>query len=238
MDKTYFVDLTNKLYRLTFFFPPKEPLRNRIRDMGDEILADVVIILEQEIEEKKEAAFRVERNIQILSTLLELSKFQNWIEEDKVKIVQDNYIAIKREVEEFNEFTRRKALQEGFSHKALKQCDPPPKFYTPKDVLPKSNTPQKEVSAKKSNPSVREQIRIAQKGIKKDSTSSLKLNERQKKIIQVLGNKEKMQVKDFQQFFTGVTKRTLRRDLSNLTDQKEIKRIGQANLTFYQLIKK
>jgi hypothetical protein len=107
MDKRYFVDLTSKLYRLTFFFPQKEPLRDRIRETSDEILADVVVILEGEIEEKKQAAFKVEKNIKILDVLLDLAKLQNWIEEEKVEIVKNNYLAIKREVEELNDITRR-----------------------------------------------------------------------------------------------------------------------------------
>jgi hypothetical protein len=108
MNKSYFIELTNKLYRLTFFFPIKEPLRHKIREVGDEILASLVLILEGEINERKESAFSVEKSIEILDALLELAKAQNWIDSEEIKKVQGKYKEIKTEVEEFNDILRRK----------------------------------------------------------------------------------------------------------------------------------
>lgn len=108
MDKNYFITLTQKLYRVTFFFPSKEPLRNRIREMADQILSNLVLILEGKIEERMDSSFEVEKNIEMLDALLELAKTQNWIEVGEIERIQDNYILIKKEIEEFNDILRRR----------------------------------------------------------------------------------------------------------------------------------
>ncbi len=112
MDKRYFIELTNRLYRLTLLFPTKEALRHKIRGIADEILADLVIILEGEPKEKREAAFNVERNIEILDALFELAKKQDWVLKSEISEVQDEYLVIKREVEDFNNITRREIREE------------------------------------------------------------------------------------------------------------------------------
>ncbi len=205
MDKTYFIELTNKLYRLSFFFPEKEPLRHKIREVGDEILANLVLILEGEIEKRRESAFSVERNIEILDALLELSKSQNWIDSEKTGKIQEKYREIKKEVEEFNDILRRKSL-----------------FYEEKALL--IGEERKEEKKKEEEKPVRKE---------KEDVKTVKLNKRQEKILQLLEKKEKMQVKDFQVVLPSTTKRTLRRDLSALAEKKIIKRVGSGNTTYY-----
>ncbi len=205
MDKSYFIELTNKLYRLSFFFPEKEPLRHKIREVGDEILANLVLILEGEIGKRRESAFSVERNIEILDALLELSKSQNWIDSEKTGKIQEKYREIKKEVEEFNDILRRKSL-----------------FYEEKALL---------IGEEKKSEEKREREEPVRK--QRDVTKTVKLNKRQEKILQLLGKREKMQVKDFQVVLPSTTKRTLRRDLSALTEKKIVKRVGSGNTTYY-----
>ncbi len=61
------------------------------------------------------------------------------------------------------------------------------------------------------------------------------LNSRQKKIIDLLREREKMQVREVQEIFPQVTKRTLRRDFDALTKEGTIERVGKANLTYYKM---
>jgi len=205
MNKSYFIELTNKLYRLTFFFPQKEPLRHKIREVGDEVLANLVLILEGEIEKRRESAFNVERNIEILDSLLELSKMQNWIDSEQIGKLQSNYKEIKKEVEEFNDILRRKtAFYEG---KALMIGEEEKKEEKPK--LKTFSNPKKK--------------------------APVKLNPRQEKIMSILQKRNKIQVKDIQEVLPKATKRTLRRDLSAMMDKKMIKREGKGNTTYYSL---
>jgi len=153
------------------------------------------------MEKRRESAFSVERNIEILDALLELSKTQNWIDSEKTEQLQGKYKEIKKEVEEFNDILRRKSM-----------------FYEEKALLiGEEKTKEKE----------------KEKPIKREEVKQVKLNKRQEKIIQLLKNKDKMQVKDFQAVLKSATKRTLRRDLSALMEKKIVKRTGSGNTTYY-----
>ena len=63
-----------------------------------------------------------------------------------------------------------------------------------------------------------------------------RLNERQKKILNVLKSKKEAQVHDLQGVFPQVTKRTLRRDLDGLLKLSLVKRKGEWNKVFYVLV--
>ena len=39
MNKDFLLKITNELYRLTLLFPKKEPLRYKMRELADDILA-------------------------------------------------------------------------------------------------------------------------------------------------------------------------------------------------------
>lgn len=206
MNKSYFIELTNRLYRITFFFPIKEPLRHKVREIGDDILANLVLILEGEINERREAAFKVEKSIEILDALLELAKTQNWIDSEEIKKIQAKYKEIKIEVEEFNDILRRKTA-----------------FYEQKALL---------IGEEKALPK-KEDVPVKQKAEKRKET--IKLNKRQEKILDLLKKRENLQVKDIQEVVPSTTKRTLRRDLSAMVEKKLLKRTGAGNTISYSM---
>ncbi len=205
MNKSYFIELTNRLYRVTFFFPMKEPLRHKVREVADDILANLVLILEGEINERKEAAFSVEKSIEILDALLELAKSQNWIDSEEIKKIQEKYKEIKIEVEEFNDILRRKT-----------------RFYEEKALL----IGEEKLTLKKEP----EALQVKKPEKKKEP---LNLNKRQEKIMDLLKKKESLQVKDIQGVVPEATKRTLRRDLSAMVEKKLLKRTGAGNTIAY-----
>ena len=63
------------------------------------------------------------------------------------------------------------------------------------------------------------------------------LSERQRKILEILTQKDRSQVQDFQKFFLETSKRTLRRDLEDLLKKGLVERGGKWNLVFYTLPK-
>jgi len=209
MDKRYFIELTNRLYRLTFFFPQREPLRHKIREVADEILANLTIILEGDIRERRESAFVVEGDIEILMTLLELARSQNWTEAREIDKILEDYDLIKREVEDFNDFNRKK--------QKLKE-------------LPSSGVEEKEKVSE-----APQEVKEPPKE-KKSAPKKKKLNERQEKILKLLEKKEKIQVQDVQEVIPGAIKRTVRRDLGSLVEQGFLKREGSGKTTYYARI--
>ncbi len=216
MDKRYFIELTNRVYRLTLFFPKKEPLRHHMRSVADEILTDLVIILEGDPRERREAAFNVERNAEVLNTLFELAKVQKWVEERSINEIQDSYLTIQREVEEFNALPRREREE-----KVVKELQTAGGIHENPKEEPKEEQQLKE-----------EKTEAREEPVKQDRKK--KLNPRQEKILEMLKSKEKLQVKDIQEVIPQATKRTLRRDLGDLVEQRMIKRVGKGNVTYYQ----
>lgn len=62
------------------------------------------------------------------------------------------------------------------------------------------------------------------------------LNLRKKKILDILKQREKVQVGDIKEIMGHVSKRTIRRDFDDLLKQNLVQRIGQSNGTYYVLI--
>lgn len=60
-------------------------------------------------------------------------------------------------------------------------------------------------------------------------------NERCKRILEVLRQKEKAQIWEFKRIFPEVTKRTLRRDFEYLLRKGLVERMGEGKWTFYKL---
>jgi Fic family protein len=98
MDRDYFVKLTTNLYRLTLLFPKKEPLRYRLRELADIILANSVLILEDNPVESKKLILENDKNLVVLNTYLELAKSQNWVSPFDILEIQKEYAKIKSDL--------------------------------------------------------------------------------------------------------------------------------------------
>ena len=233
MDKRYFIELTNRLYRLTFFFPQKEPLRYKIREVADEILANVTLILEGDVRERRESAFVVEGDIEILLTLLELAKSQNWTQAREIDRIVEDYDLIKKEVEDFNEFTRKKQkmheLPASGNHDV--HSEGVQKGYRGETRHADSARHAKASAEESQHPSCHSEA-SAEESRRKPK----KLNKRQEKILELLKKQEKIQVQDIQKVIPKTIKRTLRRDLGNLMEQGMLRREGSGKMTYYARI--
>jgi len=70
-------------------------------------------------------------------------------------------------------------------------------------------------------------------GVSSDSPGTV--TGRQEKILEILKEKEKLQVKDLKEIFPQVSKRTFRRDFEQLMKKGLIIRMGEKNNTFYKI---
>lgn len=193
MDKKFFIELTNDLYRLTILFPDEEPIRIKMRSLADDILSDLITILEGASDEKLEAAKKIEKNIGILEGMIEIARDQKWVKEDDFKDVKENYLEIKDEIKKFNKM-----------QKSQKETKRPLTKTKPEPEPPKQNV-----------------------------TS---LNNRQKKILEMLEKNAKVQVQDvINELDKKVTKRTIRRDFKRLVKMGFAVKKGRANTTHYKL---
>ncbi len=106
MDKDKIIELTNKIYRMTLLFPKKEPLRYKMREVADDVLAGLVTLevfhnpnpgrfLAVENPKKKDLIFVVEKDFEILKSYFEVAKWQNWISYFDVLELEEEYDRIK-----------------------------------------------------------------------------------------------------------------------------------------------
>ena len=101
MDRNFLLKLTKEVYRLTLLFPKKEPLRYKMREMADKILA------------KAEA-----EDLTTLASFFEVAKAQNWVKANEILALQEEYdklkqdvLVVKRETKKDNPFPKVKVFR-------------------------------------------------------------------------------------------------------------------------------
>ena len=98
MDKDFLIQATNDIYRLTLFFPKKEPLRYKMREVANDILASINNSDRQIIKRQIRDDFIV-NNLNILNNFFEVAKAQGWVSVSDILAVQEKYINLMKEVE-------------------------------------------------------------------------------------------------------------------------------------------
>jgi DNA-binding transcriptional ArsR family regulator len=227
MDKKFFIELTNDLYRLTILFPEEEPLRVRVRGLADDILTDLITILEGSSEEKIEAAKTVERKIGIMEGMLDIAKDQKWVKNEDFEEVEKKYKEIKEEITKFNKLQKKKKKDQKPLPNQQKETKPEVK----KETIKEKEEKKEEKTKKKQEEDKKES------GINKNPVKNIiSLNKRQKEILEILENKNKVQVQDvIDNLSSDITKRTIRRDFKKLIKLGMAIQKGKANMTYYKL---
>jgi Fic family protein len=228
MDKDKLIEITNKVYKITLLFPKKEPLRYKIREIADNVLSNFVyrqslqnlnpgnFASNREIQ-NKDSIFLLEKNLEILKSYFEVAKWQNWVSYFDILEIQDEYDKIQ--------YSLKKEIQVIEKEKSdlLKE-----------DVLieNKAEDFDKEIN-KEINKETSENL-ASNVVLAKEKEN--KLDPRKTKILNFLKKRENTQVQDIKKIFPSVSKRTIRRDFVQLLDQGLVRKIGDKNNTFYQLI--
>jgi len=208
MDRNYYLQLTQNLYRLTLLFPKKEPLRYKMRELADDILADLILssdrgsassVLAEDrplpnLKKKEEGANSIISQLEVLDSFFEVAKNQNWVSPHDILNLQEEYSKLKEELKN-------------------RRSTPPLIKNTQVGPVQVSSLNEQQQKILDSNPSTA----------------------RQGKILEYLKEKGKTQVWEMKQIFPEVSKRTLRRDFEFLLKQGKIERIGERNETSYQL---
>lgn len=216
MDKNFIIDLTNRLYRLTLLFPKKEPLRYKLRETADDVLANFVVwqtfsssnpgsYVNQLETRQKDVIFTLEKDLEVLNSFFEVAKWQNWINYFDVLEIQEEYGKIKENlIGEIQKIEDKDKL--GLEQVRLK---------IPESVV----GPGLGESTKK----------IKVNGPRKEIES------RKRKILEILREVGRIQVGEINKLLPEVSKRTIRRDFQKLVEQGIIERIGEQNNTFYKI---
>ncbi len=245
MDKNYFVKLTSKLYRLTLFFPQEDPLRLKMRKLGADILANLIFILEGAFYQSRELIDNTRKDVEALLCFFGVVKTLNWIDSDDLLEIEKEYSKIGGELKRISEIQAIKISEiESLQWGSQKEI-----FSRQQSLLENKEEDIEDNNQEDRNEEI-EDVGIELSQLEKKISESKNeltpkngstevqhrdLQDRQKKILDILKEKGSAQVKDFKEVFPNVSKRTLRRDFRNLMGQGLVERVGEKNNTFYQL---
>ncbi|MEA3295770.1 MAG: hypothetical protein U9Q27_01335 [Patescibacteria group bacterium] len=205
MNKDYFIKLNRAIYKITETFFEKEPLKFKIREFANNILADLFLFqnfnckenaLSQQffsVEEYQKLINKILNNIEILIAYFDLAESQNYVSAKNFLFFCQEYGKIKKAVEQ-EQMRINVQIQEKSSQ---------------------VNIPTK--------------IKIS-----KPKEKSL-ITERQKKLLQILKSKQQAQIKEIEKEFPEKSRRTLQRDLENLISKNLIQKKGDYNELFYEI---
>jgi len=194
MKKNRVLEITNELYRLTLLFPKKEPLRFKMRELADEILANFITyfnpastpLISPGIVESSYNLFEV------LDSFFEVVKAQNWIKPADILKLQEEYKNIRQEMEKSKQPVKQKQEK-----KEITETEP-------------SIIQLTEGISSPSLPKIPSLPDISD--LEEMEESKAEVTGRQKIILEILKQKEGVQVWEVKDVFPDISKRTLRRD--------------------------
>lgn len=223
--------MTSALYRVTESFPGNEPLRFGLRDWGLKVMTGLLPYhFSNDSNMPLETAEENLLKIQTLRALMEVARGQNWVNEVNLLLLDQEYSRVEEQLSQL--MARGKNPSPVEEAAAMKSIEV-------------SSREQPEIQPMPEMP-VSEPKRVGPIPMKPDTTYNLDApaeqaeessapTERQDKILQMIRQQPRIQMRQIQERLTDVTSRTLRRDLESLVQQGKIRRIGRGTGTFYQV---
>ena len=96
LNKNYLLQVTNELYRITLLFPKKEPLRYKMRQLSNEVLANFVdLSKERDLQEEVRIIEDSNHKIEILDGFFDVARAQNWVRPSDILELQKEYSEIR-----------------------------------------------------------------------------------------------------------------------------------------------
>lgn len=86
IERNHAIKLTIALYKVSDFFPEKEPLKMLIRKKADEVLAGLIFL-----EKSDSLREQVASDIEVIKAFFELAKEQNWVDKKNFEILEKAY---------------------------------------------------------------------------------------------------------------------------------------------------
>lgn len=221
MDQRDFVKLTSALYRVTDLFPDQEPLKIGLRERSLKVL-NLLSPYHFSDDTNLESAVAEEslKEVQALRSLLAVSQDQRWVNEINLILLDQEYGRLE---------DRLKSI---VTQKSSSRQDDVPKPVTPafrSEPARFNRLAPKEPIPRELKPNRTYDINTGQE------VDSAMPSERQERILRMIRQHPRIQMRQIQEELTDVTSRTLRRDLESLVQQGKITRVGRGTGTFYRV---
>lgn len=254
--KGNFSKIINTTYKLLDSFPDNDPLKYKAEEKTLKILENLTLISGASgwaSLQKEKAGAELLDDIEILKNYLQLGKCQGWINGVNFLILLKEYDDIKSQIRPIESVPTAVGTMSPQAEQFNKVNHPTEVVGLGLQLKDKQNLPTELL--RNNIPLTYEKIKkIDEEELKKASNYSEKQNQpfspslpeitddqdktsiRQKKILQILADREKTQVSDIIKEIPGITKRTIRRDLDNLLKNGKIVRMGEFNQIFYKKV--
>ena len=107
VKKENLIELTQNLYRLTLLFPKKEPLRYKIRELANNILANFITNRGlSSVKFTEDFPLSILEELEVLDSFFEVAKNQNWVSPQEILKIQEEYSKLKGVLEK----TKKEAI--------------------------------------------------------------------------------------------------------------------------------
>lgn len=205
MNKDYFIKLNRAIYKITETFFEKEPLKFKIREFANTILADLILFenfnsaknasFQQffDIEQFQQLTNKILNNIEILIAYFDLAESQNYVSSKNFLFFCQEYSKIRKQIKLSQNQEREQSIQ------------PTQSIISTKKII--TSKPKEKVL----------------------------ITDRQEKLLQILTSKQQVQIKEIEKEFPEKSRRTLQRDLENLISKNLIQKKGEYNELFYEI---
>lgn len=98
LDRGRILSTTNEVYRLTVLFPKKEPLRDKMRALSNEVLARFISFPNEENKSGRlELINDAIKKIEILQSFCHVAASQNWVKPEELLQLEEKYNKIKED---------------------------------------------------------------------------------------------------------------------------------------------
>lgn len=142
MERRDLIELTIKLYKVTLFFPKKEPLRYKIRETANNILKNYIFWKHLSDPKEQDSFFiteEIKKDVEVMDSYLEVAKWQNWVPFFDILNIKNEYDKIK------DSFPR----QETIKFEPIKETPEPNPIETVEIEKPVIIEPKKELTDRK-----------------------------------------------------------------------------------------
>lgn len=221
MDQRDFIKLTSALYRVTDLFPDQEPLKIGLRERSLKVL-NLLSPYHFSDDTNLESAVAEEslKEVQSLRSLLAVSQDQRWVNQINLILLDQEYGRLEDQLKII--IARKNSFHQDDTPKPVEPVvrREPARFIRP--------VPEKPISHEL-KPNRTYDINTGQE------VDSAPPSERQEKILRMIRQHPRIQMRQIQEELTDVTSRTLRRDLESLVQQGKITRVGRGTGTFYRV---
>lgn len=230
---------------------PEDPITQEIEDMVDGILVNLILFCEKEkvsLEKKKAIGLQIQREIDILQVYFRRARREGWVDPRNFRALEKEYAKIHEIILMFEDAweSLRHAEGESVSNEQIIPHDNAglSSFFvqaTEAKKQPELSSQGTETFEKRSSGIAAGVFPARGKAPQRDASLGETegawngASDRQRKILEMLKRKEKVQVWELQKILPQVTKRTLRRDMDDLLQKNLVERRGSWNEVFYQL---